>query len=172
MGDASRPSPSPRRGRSRRRARVETSAGGVVFRRGDDGYVFLLIRDPYGNWGLPKGHIEGGETAAEAALREVTEETGLSRLTMVAQLPTIDWFFRDRGRLIHKYCHFFLVECPDGEPQPQAEEGITDCIWCAPQAALQTVSYANAREVLRVAVDWLERHGVGFDTGREIGVPG
>ncbi|HUF49541.1 MAG TPA: NUDIX hydrolase [Longimicrobiales bacterium] len=155
MADGSRSTRGPRRGRSARRARVETSSGGVVFRRGDSALDFLLIRDPYDNWGLPKGHIEGGETPAEAALREVEEETGLCALSMVIQLPTIDWYFRDRGKLVHKFCHFFLVQCTAGETVPQLAEGITECIWRPPAVAIDTVSYANAREVMRAAAQWL-----------------
>src|SRR5690606_18790830 len=82
------------------RARREVSAGGVVFRR-DGELRILLIRDPYDNWGLPKGHIEAGETAQETAEREVREETGLTDLRSIAELPTIDWYFRDRGELVH-----------------------------------------------------------------------
>jgi 8-oxo-dGTP pyrophosphatase MutT (NUDIX family) len=144
-----------RRGRNARRARVETSSGGVVFRRGGEALDFLLIRDPYNNWGLPKGHIEGGETPAEAAVREVAEETGLLDLAVVTQLPTIDWFFRDRGRLVHKFCHFFLVESASGDPQPQLTEGITACVWHSADLAIDTVSYSNARDVMRAAARWL-----------------
>jgi len=145
----------PRRGGGRaRRAKVETSAGGVVFRRGAEPQV-LLIRDPYENWGLPKGHVEGGETPEQAAVREVAEETGLAHLEVVAPLPTIDWYFRDRGRLVHKFCHFFLLEAALGEPVPQLDEGITDCQWLRLADAVETVSYANAREVIRAAGDLL-----------------
>lgn len=151
----SRPQRGPRRGRAARRARVETSSGGVVFRREAEQVEFLLIRDPYQNWGLPKGHIEGGETPEEAAMREVAEETGLRDLHILAQLPTIDWYFRDRGKLIHKFCHFFLIEAASGVAVPQLDEGITECIWRTPTSALETVSYANAREVMRAAADWL-----------------
>lgn len=140
-----------RRRRKKKRTRVEHSSGGVVFRRNGDGLVFLLIRDPYDNWGLPKGHIEGEESAEDAALREVGEETGLFKLLVVSELPTIDWYYRDRGRLIHKFCHFFLFESGEGEPVPQLDEGITDCIWCSFENALATVTYDNAREVLRAA---------------------
>ncbi len=140
-----------------RKARVETSAGGVVFRRTEVGFHVLLIRDPYANWGLPKGHLEAEETEQEAAIREVTEETGLTELEVVERLPTIDWYFRDRGRLIHKFCHFFLLEAGAGEPVPQADEGITDCAWLDLPAALQRVGYANAREVIRAAGRLLEQ---------------
>jgi 8-oxo-dGTP pyrophosphatase MutT (NUDIX family) len=159
MADGARPPRGRRRGRNARRARIETSSGGVVFRRGDGDLDFLLIRDPYHNWGLPKGHIEGGETPAEAALREVSEETGLIELAVVTQLPTIDWFFRDRGKLVHKFCHFFLVESPAGDPEPQLTEGITDCVWRSAGLAIETVSYSNAREVMRAAAQWLSAVG-------------
>ena len=122
--------------------------------------TFLLIRDPYENWGLPKGHIEGAETPAQTAVREVSEETGLMPLAVCAELPTIDWFFRDRGRLVHKFCHFFLLESSVGDPEPQLEEGITDCVWCTFERALEILTYDNAREVLRAAGEEL---GAEFD---------
>jgi 8-oxo-dGTP pyrophosphatase MutT (NUDIX family) len=63
---------------SKRKADLEVSAGGIVFRRAPDlSPIYLLIRDSYDNWGFPKGHLENGESPAEAALRETGEETGL-----------------------------------------------------------------------------------------------
>ncbi len=129
----------------------ETSSGGVVFRRDEAGVRFLLIRDPYRNWGLPKGHVEDGETPEQAAVREVGEETGLNALDVVAPLPTIDWFFRSEGRLVHKVCHFYLLECASGDAVPQHAEGISECVWRPFGAALAQLTYANAREVLRAA---------------------
>lgn len=133
----------------------ETSAGGVVFRRAPAETTVLLIRDAYKNWGFPKGHVEEGEDAATAAVREIGEETGLTSLVLHGAIHDIDWFFRFRGRLIHKTCYFFLLESREGEAQPQADEGISACRWLPLEEALRTVSYANAREVLRAAGDMI-----------------
>jgi 8-oxo-dGTP pyrophosphatase MutT (NUDIX family) len=136
---------------TRARAQRETSAGGVVYRLDAGAPLFLLIRDSYANWGFPKGHLESGERAEDAALREVREETGLHELALRGTIDTIDWYFRFRGRLIHKVCHFFLMETTQSETAPQRAEGITACQWVGYAEASEAVSYANARLVLRRA---------------------
>lgn len=132
-------------------AKEETSAGGVVYRVADGSPLYLLIRDSYRNWGFPKGHVEQGELPDGAALREVSEETGLSDLAMRGLIETIDWHFRFRGKLIHKICHFYLMETAESSTSPQRTEGITACRWLPFGAAEELISYANAREVLRKA---------------------
>jgi len=134
-----------------RRAREEWSSGGVVLRRIQGVLHALLIKDPYGNWGLPKGHLEGTENPQQAGLREVGEETGLEDLVLGEKLRTIDWYFRLKGTLIHKHCTFFLMTSLTGDPVPEEAEGITDCVWLPLMEAIDTVGYENAREVLRDA---------------------
>jgi 8-oxo-dGTP pyrophosphatase MutT (NUDIX family) len=136
---------------TRARATRETSAGGIVFRMDGDVPLFLLIRDSYANWGFPKGHVERGEQPDQAALREVREETGLQALALRGLVDTIDWYFRFRGRLIHKSCHFYLMETTEEATSPQRAEGITACQWIAYAPAHEALSYANARDVLRRA---------------------
>ncbi len=158
---------------TRGRARQEISAGGVVFRFEDGRPLFLLIRDSYRNWGFPKGHVERDEPAERAALREVAEETGLSALVLRGAVETIDWYFRFRGRLIHKVCHFYLIESASAATSPQEEEGITACRWLPFDEALRLISYANARDVLRRAatlVDGAAGRRAGGPAGSAAGV--
>ncbi len=150
----------------KRRAELEVSAGGIVFRRQDAGQPrYLLIRDSYDNWGFPKGHLENGESPADAAYRETEEETGLHHLALRGPIRVIDWHFRFRGRHIHKYCHFFLFESPAGEASPQLAEGITACQWRELEEALELLSYDNARGVLKRAGEMV-RTLVAIGAGR------
>lgn len=152
---------------TKKQAELEVSAGGIVFRRGPADQVarFLLIRDSYDNWGFPKGHLEDGETPTDAAVRETGEETGLAPLLLHGPIRMIDWHFRFRGRHIHKYCHFFLLESPDGEACPQLDEGITACRWLPLDEALGALSYDNARGVLKRAGE-MARTLVAVGAGR------
>ena len=136
---------------TRGRVRTEMSAGGVVVRLDQGQPLYLLIRDSYRNWGFPKGHIEASEPPEVAALREVGEETGLTDLMLRGTIEKIDWHFRFRGQLIHKVCHFFLIETGEAATSPQRAEGITACRWLSFTEAESLISYANAREVLRQA---------------------
>ena len=56
---------------------IETCCGAVVINRENGETRYLLIANPSGIWGFPKGHMEAGETERETALREIKEETGL-----------------------------------------------------------------------------------------------
>lgn len=122
-----------------------------MFRINPTGTRFLLIKDPYKKWGLPKGHVDGDESLEETAEREVAEETGLCELRLHASLGTIDWHFQHRGKRIHKTCHFFLFEAPTGLPCPQEEEGIIECQWFSHGDAMKAISYDNARNIVREA---------------------
>lgn len=145
----------------KKKPREEVSAGGIVFRRDGERTFFLLIRDPYRNWGFPKGHLEEGEAPDVAAVREVAEETGIAAVEVRSAVETIDWTFRFRGRKIHKTCHFFLMETTQRRTAPQAKEGITACRWATYEQATKMIAYDNARAVLELAQAILEGRDLG-----------
>ncbi len=102
--------------------RLAPAAGGVVLAGGQ----FAAI-ERHGIPDLPKGHIEEGEDAAHAALREVEEETGLTGLNIIRQLPT-SWhcyLYEDEWRLKPTYWYLMSTDDPN-HTQPQADEDITE----------------------------------------------
>ena len=146
-----------------RETRQEVSSGGVVFRRLAEGTRYLLILDGHGNWGFPKGHVENGESAEEAARREIEEETGLARFSCHGALADLEWTF-DTGRvLVRKRCHYFLFESPDGATLPRVDEGITECVWLGLGEATAKLTFRNASDLLEAAAPIVARIGSGDD---------
>ncbi len=140
--------------------RERTSAGGVVVRT-DGGVDVCLIR-PIGRsvWGLPKGGVEDGETFAQAALREVSEETGLFG-TVEQELGTIDYSFysREQGDRIHKTVHYFLVRATGGDTSDHDHE-VSEARWVRLRQALRLMTYPNEREMVRRAATALGRPAI------------
>src|SRR5450759_1601292 len=94
----------------------QESAGGVVVREVDGGREYLAIK-PAGHerWQLPKGRIDFGETAEQAAVREVREEGGVTA-RIEASLPPIRYFFQHRRQKIAKVVYYFLMRYESGDP--------------------------------------------------------
>lgn len=134
------------------------SAGGVVFRREDGRALVLLLQHTSGKWMLPKGTIEEGETPEGVALREVREETGISRVRVVADLGMEHYHFywKSENTYYDKTVHYFLLEFLGGEePRPQAEEGFVACEWVPVDEAITRIKYKETREVVRRAQEYL-----------------
>jgi 8-oxo-dGTP pyrophosphatase MutT (NUDIX family) len=131
--------------------RTVQSAGGVVVRGLGGRLHVLLIKDPYDKWGLPKGHAEVGEALHETALREVSEETGLSDLALGPELTTIEWTFRSGDTHVHKHATFYLMFSERGDPVPERREGIREAVWVPLETAHERISYPNATAVVHAA---------------------
>jgi 8-oxo-dGTP pyrophosphatase MutT (NUDIX family) len=137
----------------------EISSGGVVVRRSPGGYEVCLVSDGR-HWGFPKGLVEAGETPETAALREISEETGIAiaSLTLRAPLPLSEYVYRrpNRGALVFKRVHHFIVEAPEGtELHPDPAE-IAEAGWFGFDAAEERVSFKNSIPVLKAARALLE----------------
>jgi 8-oxo-dGTP pyrophosphatase MutT (NUDIX family) len=104
-------------------------------------------------WGLPKGHIERGESAEQAALREISEECGvpLDSLAIAGRLPPSEYVYRRAGKLTFKLVEHFLVTAPPGTVvTPQAGE-IDEVEWLAIDDASARASFADTRTALSAA---------------------
>ncbi len=145
----------------RERHRTEVSAGGLVFKRTKDGVVFAMVVDSYGKWAFPKGHVREGEKYRDGAIREIREEMGLTHLRYVCRLESIDIWFRDRfvhkGKLIHKYIHYFLFEAQDTahlvRPKPvKGGENIRAVAWVPAHELLKRSSYRDMISIIKKAL--------------------
>ena len=132
----------------------EVSAGGVVVRPAAGGPEVCLISDGR-YWGLPKGTLERGETERVAALREVSEETGIDRqlLHIVAELSPSEYVYRrrDTGRLVFKRVYHYLMAAPaDAQLHPQESE-IAEAAWLTFDDAARRASFDDTRRALTEA---------------------
>lgn len=136
----------------------ETSAGGLVLdRRAPDARAALIGRlDRRGRllWSLPKGHLEIGETAEEAAIREVAEETGI-RGRVIAPLGVIDFWFVADDRRIHKTVHHYLLVAEAGELS-DADLEVTEVEWVPLDQVAIRLAYADERRLVAHILDLLQ----------------
>ena len=135
------------------RTRSEVSAGGVVYRRSDEGVEVVLAarRTRRGDlaWGLPKGLVEPDETPEQAAVREVREETGLDADVEVS-LGEIRYFYVWEGVRVRKAVHFFLMRATGGDAS-QHDDEMEEVRWFPLSVALRRATYKGEREVLQHA---------------------
>lgn len=130
----------------------EFSAGGVIFRKEKEGYLFAIVLDAYNKWTFPKGHIEENENQEEAAKREITEEIGIKNLVNHGFLGSIDIKINTPNkRPVPKTVYYYLMET-DEKNLTVAEPEIKEARWLNQTAALQTIGYENAKEIFKAAL--------------------
>lgn len=137
-------------------ATAEYSSGGVVYRRTETGYEFVAVqRARHGDWSLPKGHIEKGESKEEAALREVKEETGIEA-RIVGDLREVVYFYkRPKQGLTRKSVYYYLMEALTydlGGPNWEVFESR----WVPMSEAGDLLSYANDKQTVQQALKALD----------------
>ena len=122
------------------------AAGGVV--ENERGEALLIFRR--NRWDLPKGHIDAGEDALTAAVREIAEETGVRGLKFVRQLSNTLHAYNVYGKWELKCTYWFEFRCDTTELTPQAEEDIECAKWCNKEQLKEcmTNSYPTIREIV------------------------
>src|SRR3954467_3491518 len=139
---------SSRRGPSER----EFSAGGVVL---EDDRVAVVVPTRRGAKGqlvlaLPKGHVDPGETPAQAATREVKEETGLDA-ELKEKLGDVRYWYQRNGRRIFKVVTFYLFERTGGPFEAHGGE-VGAGQWIALGEAASELSFPGEREMVAKAL--------------------
>jgi ADP-ribose pyrophosphatase YjhB (NUDIX family) len=136
----------------------EFSSGGLVVDLSGEVPVGALIGrlDRHGRllWTLPKGHIEAGETAEQAALREVREETGIAG-EIVAELGVIDFWFVAEGRRVHKTVRHYLMRRVGGELST-ADHEVQKIAWVPVPEIRGRLAYPDERGLADAAGRLLE----------------
>ena len=118
------------------------AAGAILVR---DGQVALVHRPRYGDWTLPKGKLEPGETDEDAAVREVAEETGFTG-RIVADLGTIEYTVQKGGLTLPKQVRYYLMDATGGAFTGEYE--VDEVRWVARAEAEALLTYERDREVL------------------------
>jgi 8-oxo-dGTP pyrophosphatase MutT (NUDIX family) len=143
----------------------EFSAGGLLVRRLDGEWKLAAIRPggkPAGVWALPKGRIDGRDSAQETALREVEEETG-ARGRALRKLGDVKYWFNWDGERIFKVVSFFLVRYEGGRlgdiPEAFRHE-VAEVRWLPLAEAPRLLAYGGERDMAAKALAALEEQDV------------
>jgi len=138
----------------------ETSAGLIVFRKDNNRILFLLLHkkasDHYKeSWSFPKGLVENKESKEQTALRETTEEAGISDLRLIPSFKErIHYIYRKPSALVTKDVYYFLAETEQKEIKISYEH--SSGVWLPYKKALSTLTFNNEQKALKKANQFLQ----------------
>ncbi|MCI4367981.1 MAG: NUDIX domain-containing protein [Thermoplasmata archaeon] len=134
----------------------ELAAGAVLSNDAGDA-LLLLHHQSEDRWCFPKGHVEPGEGLKEAAMREITEETGIGELRLLEELSTLHYRFYDaeHARNVLKTTVYFLATT--GVVKARPEPLFDEYRWVDFAEAARLVPYENDRTLVEAARRRLHR---------------
>ena len=142
--------------------KIETSAGGVVYRTRwleDRKEIEFLIVQHSGHhrWVLPKGWIEKGETKEKTAVREVREEAGVeAEVKNYLGEFTIFYTEKESGEKVRKTSYFFLMEYKSGNPEKGHGWEVENTLWLNSDQAVEKLDYPGEKRVVEKALKMLK----------------
>lgn len=139
----------------------EPTSGGVVYRKNPTTgeLEILLIQDSKDRWTIPKGHIEEGETPKATALREISEETGLSDTEIISYLGKINFRYRRADSLVLMSTQIFLVHARNAVESIAKEEWMHDIKWFSTAKALELIEYDDIGKLILIGLGKLRQSG-------------
>ncbi|QQK07895.1 NUDIX hydrolase [Miniphocaeibacter halophilus] len=135
----------------------EVSAGGVVIHKGK----VAVLRKFRGDWVLPKGRLEKGETREEAALREVNEEAGI-KAEIVRYIGYVKyWYKHIDGMKVQKTVHYYYMTTKDSQLTPQREEGFTEAVYMPLDKAIHYIRHDAEKNMVRKVKEFYKKERKG-----------
>ena len=134
---------------------LETSCGFILLNFDS----FLLLQYPQGHWSFPKGHVEKGDTDHHStASRELTEETGITDITIDAEwTQRTEYTFFRKGRETPKEVFWYLAETDELEVNLSQEHN--NYLWLQFNEAEEQITFEQEKELLRSARRYLRSNG-------------
>lgn len=130
----------------------EISAGGVVV----FGNTILLLKKYNGDWVMPKGRVEKGESFDQAALREVFEETSV-KAEIGKYIGSVKYTFRNgrgmEGELIEKTVHWYVMAAKSMHCAPLHSEGFVEAKFIHIDKVLKIMKYTDEKKIIRRALN-------------------
>ncbi len=134
----------------RTKAIQEKSCGIILFREEKGERYYLLLHYPGGHWDFGKGHVEANENEEQTARREMTEETGISKITFTKGFRNaMDYYYRRERKLYHKEVVYFLGKTTESKVKLSHEH--QGYAWLTYQDALKQLTFLNAQLLLKKA---------------------
>ncbi|GFN34365.1 NUDIX hydrolase [Tepidimicrobium xylanilyticum] len=124
----------------------EVSAGGVVV----FGNAILLLKRFNGDWVLPKGRVEKNESAREAAIREVFEESGV-RAEIIQYIGMVHYTYKNikEDKIVYKTVHWYLMKANSMESVPQKKEGFIEATFIHKDKVKDLIKYNDERKIIK-----------------------
>ncbi len=132
----------------------EPTAGGIIYRHSPktQEIEILLIQDAKNRWTIPKGHIEEGESAKETAEREIREETGLQKMTVLNWLGKINFRYRRVSSLVLMTTEIFLVRAEGDTDNLKPEDWMNGIAWLNIPEAMDKIEYEDIGKIILLAL--------------------
>jgi 8-oxo-dGTP pyrophosphatase MutT (NUDIX family) len=122
---------------------------------------YLLLHYTANHWDFPKGNIEVGENEKQAATREIREETGITDVEFLDGFRMkIEYKYRHGARLVRKEVVLFLARTRTRQVTLSHEH--IGFEWRKFDAAMQQLTYGNARDLLSSAKDYLQKRSLAY----------
>jgi diadenosine hexaphosphate hydrolase (ATP-forming) len=139
----------------------ETTSGGIVFRRTENGALeLLLIKDAKNRWTIPKGHVEPGEEPKETAEREIREETGLKEMKVMNWLGKVNFRYRRAHTLVLMTMHIYLVQGLGDTNDLTAEDWMNGIEWLPANDAIDKIAYEDIGKLILLGMKKIRDAGL------------